>query len=427
MRILIFTQYFWPEGFRINDLALGLQERGHEVTIMTGIPNYPDGRFFSGYGLLERRVESYHGMKVIRVPLVPRGNGGGLRLALNYFSFALCASVFAALFRREHFDLIFVYEPSPMTIGLPAVVLKSVHAAPLMFWVQDLWPESLSATGAVHSEKILKLVERMVTFIYRRCDRILVQSRAFIPRVEGLGGDPEHILYFPNSAEELYQPVALEASAAERRSMPDGFRVMFAGNIGASQDFGTILDAAERLKDHPDIHWMIIGDGRMQAWVEAQVEERDLGRTVHLLGRHPVEAMPRFFALADVLLATLKRDPIFALTIPAKVQSYLACAKPVIAALDGEGARVIDEARAGLSCPAEDPAALAEAVLTIFRLPERERQAMGRRGRWYFEKHFERNMLLDRLDGWIRELPRDTGVVHELRKEVGNARFDSGR
>jgi glycosyltransferase involved in cell wall biosynthesis len=427
VHILIFTQYFWPEGFRINDLAIGLKEKGYEVTVLTGIPNYPDGRFFSGYGIFKRRVEEYQGMKVVRVPLVPRGGGGGLRLAVNYLSFALSASAFAAFFRREKFDLIFVYEPSPMTIGLPAVVLRSVHSAPLMFWVQDLWPESLSATGAVHSKRILKLVERMVTFIYRRCDRILVQSRAFFAPVEGLGGDLDRTRYFPNSAEELYRPLALEADAAERSSVPDGFRVMFAGNMGASQDFGTILNAAERLKDHPDIHWVIIGDGRMRPWVERQVEERGLTRTVHLLGRHPVETMPRYFSLADVLLASLKRDEIFALTIPAKVQSYLACAKPVIAALDGEGARVIAEAEAGLACPAESPEALADAVLAMYRMPEEERQAMGRRGRRYFEAHFERDMLLDRLDGWIRELRREAERGKESRKEMKSAHLDSGR
>lgn len=404
MHILIVTQYFWPENFRINDLTMNLLGRGHQITVFTGIPNYPDGRFFSGYGLFKNARQDYHGAKVIRVPMIPRGQGGKLRLALNYFSFALCASILAPFLCRGKFDLIFVYEPSPITVGLPALVLKKIKSAPIMFWVQDLWPESLSATGAVRSERVLKIVSKLAHFIYRGCDRILVQSRTFSGPIERLGIDPGRIAHFPNTAEELYQPVTLEPEAPERIHVPAGFCVMFAGNIGVAQDFGTILLAAEQLKGYPDIHWVIIGDGRMRPWVEAQVLERSLTETVHLLGSRPLQAMPRYFSLADALLATLRKDPIFALIVPGKAQSYLACAKPIIAALDGEGARVIEEAGAGLTCPAEDPKALSDAVLAMYRLSEPERRAMGLRGRDYFKKNFERGLLLNRLENWMAEL-----------------------
>ncbi|MDI6688588.1 MAG: glycosyltransferase family 4 protein [Desulfobacterales bacterium] len=343
----------------------------------------------------------------MRLPLVPRGKGGGFRLALNYLSFAFFASILAPFFCRGKFDLIFIYEPSPITVGLPALVLKKLKSAPIMFWMQDLWPESLSATGAVRSEKILKMVDMLVRSIYKGCDRILVQSQAFFEPVKRQGGDSSRILYFPNSAEELYQPVILEEDAPERAVMPEGFCVTFAGNIGAAQDFGTILNAAELLKDHTEINWVIIGDGRMFPWVKSQVVERNLMQTVHLLGRYPVEAMPNFFTLSDVLLVTLKKEPIFALTIPSKVQSYLACAKPIIAALDGEGARIIKEADAGLTCPAENPEALAKAVLTLYNMPQSERQVMGTHGRTYFNSHFEHKMLLDRLEIWMEELIKD--------------------
>jgi len=214
----------------------------------------------------------------------------------------------------------------------------------------------------------------------------------------------EKIYYYPNSAELLYQPISVEMDAPERDQLPDGFRVTFAGNIGAAQDFETILSAAEILKDNRNIHLVIIGDGRMFQWVEEQVRVRDLNSTVHLLGRHPAEEMPRYFALSDALLVTLRKEAIFALTIPSKVQSYLACAKPIIAALDGEGARIIDEAGAGLICPAENPGALAKAVLKLSRMPEKDRVAMGQKGRSYFDKNFEREMLLDRLEKWMIDL-----------------------
>jgi colanic acid biosynthesis glycosyl transferase WcaI len=404
MHVLIVTQYFWPENFRINDVALGLKEKGHEVTVLTGQPNYPEGRFFPSYGFCSKTEEGYQGIRILRVPLLPRGNGGALRLLLNFCSFALSASVFGPWRCRGSYDVILVFEPSPVTVGIPAIVLKKLRGTPILFWVQDLWPESLSATGTTQSRWILSGVEALVRLIYRRCDKILVQSEAFRAPIERFGVKREDIGYFPNSAEAFYRPIELEAEASEHAKLPKGFRVMFGGNIGKAQSFETILGAAELLKEQADIQWIIIGDGRMFSWVREGVEARGLGHTVHLLGRLPGEEMPRYFALADVLLVTLRRQPIFSLTIPAKVQSYLACGKPIVAALEGEGARIVQEAGAGLTTGPEDARALADAVLAMYRTPDETRIAMGRKGRIYFETHFERTLLLNRLDRWMAEL-----------------------
>lgn len=404
MNILIVTQYFWPENFRINDLALGLIERKHKVTVLTGMPNYPEGHFYSGFSFFGPFRQNYQGIKIWRVPLLPRGKGGKFRLALNYISFAFFASISAPFLCRGEFDLIFVFEPSPITVGLPALVIKKFRSIPILFWVQDLWPDSLFATGAVRSKKILKWVERLVRFIYHRCDKILCSSRAFIPSITKICGDSKHIFYFPQSVEIFYKPLDINADVPEDIVLPTGFRIMFAGNIGVAQSFDTIFAAAEKLMGYPDIHWIIIGEGRMRAWAEAQVRIRKLEKSVHFFGKYPSEAMPTFFALSDVLLVTLKRDPIFALTIPAKIQSYLACSKPIIAVLDGEGARIIDEAKAGISCPAEDAHALATAVLKMYHLPKNVREKQGESGRIYYEENFERNTLMDRLEGWMEEL-----------------------
>lgn len=402
MEILIVTQYFWPETFRINDLATGLVERGNQVTVLTGIPNYPDGRIFKGYGLFKNLWQDYNGAKVIRVPLVPRGKGGGGRLVLNYLSFALCASIFAPFICRDKYDVIFVYEPSPITVGLPALVLKKLKSTPIFFWVQDLWPESLSATGAISNEKSLKLVGRLVRFIYAGCDRILVQSPAFAPLIEKQGVPPEKIKYFPNSVEETYKPVVLQTKDLEY-VLPKGFRIVFAGNIGMAQDFETILSAAEKLAEYQDIKWIVLGDGRKAEWVREQVALRGLTDNMHLLGRYPLEAMNGFFAQADAMLVTLKKDPIFSTTIPSKIQSYMASGKPIIAGLDGEGARLVVDSGAGLASPAEDSNALAESVLSMYRMSNKQRKAMGRCGQVYCETHFERNMLLDRIEAWMEE------------------------
>lgn len=404
MNILVVTQYFWPENFRINDVVQGLVSRGHRVTVLTGKPNYPEGRFFKGYGPIHPTKEHFAGARVYRVPLVPRGTGSGMRLAMNYASFALFASIAGPMMVTEKIDAVIVFEPSPITVGLPAMVLKLIKGAPVLFWIQDLWPESLSATGAVQSPAVLKTVALMVRLLYKGCDRILVQSRGFIPAVLGLGGASERIRYFPNSAESLYRPVAVPEDAPERKLMPDGFRVTFAGNIGAAQDFDTIITAAAMLKDQTDIHFVIIGEGRMMAQVKQSIDKLDLDGTVHLLGRFPAERMPYFFALSDALLVTLRKDPIFALTIPSKVQSYLACGQPIIAALDGEGARAIEQAEAGITCEAQSPDRLAETIMDMYQLSRAERLSMGKKGRALFELEFERETLLDRLEKWLGDV-----------------------
>ena len=405
MRLLVVTQYFWPESFRINDLVSGLKERGHEVSVLTGVPNYPGGKIFAGYSLFTPTKETYQGdIPVFRVPLIPRGNGSKLMLIFNYLSFAISACLLGPLRRLGPVDMIFIYEPSPITVCLPALVLKKLKSAPIMFWMQDLWPESLSATGAIRSEKILKMVDALVRFIYRGCDRILIQSRAFYEPVRRQGFDQNRIYYFPNSAEELYKPAILESNATERTIMPNGFCVTFAGNIGAAQDFETILSSAELLKHIHEIQFVILGNGRMLSWVKSEVHRRELEKSFHLLGRYPAESMPRFFSLSDALMVTLKKEPIFALTIPSKIQSYLASAKPIVAALSGEGARIVEESEAGVTCPPENPSALSEAILRLYNMPAEELREMGTNGRDYFKKNFEREMLIDQLESWMTDL-----------------------
>lgn len=379
-------------------------ERGHQVTVLTGIPNYPEGRFFKGYGFLKNQRQDYHGVKIIRVPLLSRGKGSGFHLAINYLSFALFSSMLAPFLCRGKYDLIFVCQLSPVTVGLPALVLKKLKKIPIVFWILDLWPESLSATGEVHSQRILGMVDRLVSFIYHGCDKILVSSLGFVPSIQAKGISEAKTGYFPNWYEPEY-----DKPEEVRTELPDGFRIMFAGNIGSAQGFETILDAAEKLKTYKDIHWVILGDGRRFDWVKEQVALRDLTSTMHLLGRHRSEEMTGFFAGADVMLVTLKRDPLFTLTVPGKIQSYMACGRPIIAALDGEGGRLVAESCAGLAVHSEDVNALADAVLCMYQMPKEQREEMGRRGRVYCEANFERNKLIDRLENWMLELVKARG------------------
>ncbi len=402
MRILVVSQYFWPENFRVNDLVQEWVQRGHQVTVLTGIPNYPTGQVFDAYRQNPGAFARFNGARVIRVPMLPRSTGS-LRLMLNYVSFVLGASLKGPwALRRMAFDVIFVYEPSPITVGLPAVLVSALKRTPIVFWVLDLWPETLEALGVVRSPFLLRLIGRMVQFIYDRCALVLGQSRGFLQSIAQRCVNQQKIRYFPSWAEDVFD--SIEAIAApELAYRPDLFNVVFAGNIGEAQDIPAVLDAAEKLKDDHRVRWIIIGDGRKFEWLQAEVVKRGLQDQVLLPGRFPVERMPAFYAHADALLVSLKRDPVFSMTIPGKVQSYLRAGIALIGMLDGEGAAVIREANAGLTCAAGDSEGLAQAVLAMADMSVAQRRELGKNGQHYAQREFDRHQLMGRLEGFLQE------------------------
>ncbi|MGH9361251.1 MAG: glycosyltransferase family 4 protein, partial [Thermoanaerobaculia bacterium] len=336
MKLLLVSQYFWPESFRVNDLIRAWGEQGHEVTVLTGLPNYPAGHLFDGYSWRGPYRERFAGAPVQRVPMLTRGARRGIRLALNYFSFVLAGSLLGPLLLRRRFDLVFVYAPSPITCCIPALWLKRLRGTPVALWVQDLWPDSLAATGVVRSPAVLRLVAALTSWIYRRCDLLLVQSPAFVAGVRRVWPQARDVRVLPNWAEALYRPLAIEPEAPERREIPPGFTVVFAGNLGSAQALDAALAAAE-LARGDGIQWVFIGDGNQREWLERESRSRGLADVVKLLGWRPPERMPRYLALADVLLVSLRKDPSLASTVPTKLQSALAAGRPVLAALEGEG------------------------------------------------------------------------------------------
>ena len=403
MNILIVSQYFWPENFRINDLSQELVKRGHAVTVLTGIPNYPDGKVFSSYDEAPEKFRHYAGANVIRVPMLTRG-AGSLRLMLNYFSFVLGACLVGPWkLRGQHFDVIFVYEPSPVTVGLPAILLGRLKRAPVVFWVLDLWPETLAAIGVVRSPRLLAVLGRLVGFIYNRCTLVLGQSRGFLEGIARYCTDVNKIRYFPSWAEEVFVQDGC-APAIEVPRKEDIFSILFAGNVGEAQDFPAVLEAAEILSRDPTIRWIVVGDGRKMGWLQEEVLRRGLSHCVLLLGRFGVERMPSFFAHADALLVSLKRDPVFSLTIPGKVQPYLMSGIPLLGMLDGEGAEVIRDADAGLVCSSGDAKGLALAAQQLASMTKEARQRLGSNGRAYAQKEFCRETLMTKLCSWFEDV-----------------------
>ncbi|WP_207239782.1 glycosyltransferase family 4 protein [Pseudomonas sp. GW456-L15] len=389
MKLLIFSQYFSPENFIINDIVRTLVAQGHEVVVATGKPNYPDGRIFAGYRAWGCQRESYlESVDVLRVPLWPRGEGGAKNMVLNYLSFVFAGLIFFPwMLRKREFDAILVFAPSPITQAIPAIPIKWLKGARLALWIQDLWPESLAATGFVKNPYLLKMVGWMVRGIYAGCDRLLVQSNAFVDSVASYA-PRNKITYYPNSvdAQAFNAEVAIDESLT--RVLNDHFCVVFAGNLGTAQALETLLEAAKQLRDEPGIRLVLIGSGSRLEWLKEQKQLHVMDNLI-LPGRFPALAMPAVFAQAGALLVSLNDESIFAQTIPSKVQSYLAAGKPIIASLDGEGARVIQEARAGLTSPAEQVAPLVANIREMYGLSDAQREEMGRCGRDYFAAHFE--------------------------------------
>ncbi|MEM7280433.1 MAG: glycosyltransferase family 4 protein [Pseudomonadota bacterium] len=397
MKILVISQYFWPENFRVNDLPAGLRDRGHEVTVLTGLPNYPEGKLYKGYSYLGPYTESLDGIRVVRVPMVPRGKKKGIRLALNFFTFSFFAC-FVALFRcREKYDAVFVWCLSPVTVSFSGLCLKWFRRIPVYNWVADLWPDTLSATGVLRKGMIMGAISRMSSFIYKQCDVNLIASEGYRSRLVDMGVRPDRIVYWPQWAESIY---GKEVTNKNTVSFPDvdGFRVLYAGNIGASQGFDTILEAATLLKNEKSIHWVILGDGVLKKWFSEEIHARGLATQVHFLDPCPVDQVPDYAANADALLASLRKAPLFAITVPGKMQSCLALGKPIVGAFDGEAAQILESSGASFVAPSGDAQGLADAVLRMSRLPQAELDRMGGAGRQHFLDNFERELLFGKLE-----------------------------
>lgn len=391
LKIAVVSQYFFPENFIINDIVRELSALGVHVEVFTGKPNYPSGEVFPGYtahdAVEDRFAET---IAVHRAPLRPRKKGGAKNLILNYFSFvANGVRYFTRHAKRGKFDVYFVFAPSPIISVIPALAMKRVHRAPVFLWVQDLWPESLAATGFVRNKFLLSIVGLLVRGLYWAVDVLLVQSRAFIDPVKRYAR-ADKINYYPNSYLQ-------QEASGEVCKLPESltallrahFCVVFAGNLGSAQGLATVVDAARMLQDEQSqVRIVMVGTGSKADWLAEQKHKWGLDNLV-IAGAYPRTAMAELFELSAALLVTLKRDEIFSFTIPSKVQAYLAAGRPIIGSLDGEGARVINDAGAGVTCPAEDAAGLAACIRSMQAMPQGQREQLGTQARAYFLKHFE--------------------------------------
>lgn len=406
MKILFVCQYFYPEVFRGNDIVFHWAEQGHEVHVVCGMPNYPAGKFHEGYGLFKRRheeiVQDVSGYKkfkgkvrVTRLPIVPRGNNK-IMLMLNYFSYLIVAWVYMLFHAMFHkYDRVFVQQLSPVMMSAPGVLYKRIRKVPLYTWVLDLWPESLTAAGGINNKYVLGFFKYFVKSEYKHSDRILISSRSFERSILEYGDYSNKIVYYPQWADGNGE----EMRAPENSPIiPDGFKLMFAGAVGEAHGFDCTMQAALLTKEYKNIKWVVVGDGRRLDWVRGFLKEHELEETVFTLGRFPAGTMPWFFNQADVMLVTLNDDPLFKLYAPAKISSYMAAGKPIVAVLNGEGAEVIREAQCGWSLPAGDAEGFAKLAIELSQIDKAVLEEKGKNALKYYNRHYIKEDCLKRLD-----------------------------
>lgn len=396
MRILLVTQYFYPEVFKSNDLAFELAKRGHHVDALVGIPNYPDGKYFKGYGIFKKRHEVVNGVNVYRVFQTPRGKGGW-RLPVNYFTFVIfgCLRVLFQFAWKKKYDCIIGHEPSPIFQAYPALLLRKLRKVPFYYWIMDLWPDAMKSGGGVKNQKLLDNVDKLVKGIYRQTDKILITSERFREPIAAKGDFADKIIYFPNWSDDILQM----DDTYEIPQLPDGFKIMIAGNLGKSQNLEAVTEVMLGLKDVPEVKWVFVGGGSRKEWLEGFIKDNGLEDRAVCLGQYPFKAMPAFYKQADAMLVTLRAGfPHLEAVVPARLQSYMSAGRPVLAMIGCGGADIIDESQCGYAVRAGDSEALIKVIKEKVLTNKEAFAKMGKNGRDYYEKNYRMDMCIDNLE-----------------------------
>ena len=398
--ILVIAQYFYPEQFRINDICIEWVKRGYKVTVVTGIPNYPQGKFYDGYGLFARRRDTHHGVGIIRLPLIPRGNSS-MMLILNYISFVVSGFVWS-VFAKTRADCVFIYEVSPMSQALPGVWYAAKSRVPCYLYVTDLWPDNVEILAGITNKRVLNVIGRMVDYIYSKCTMVFTSSKGFMQAIADRGVDKDKIEFWPQYAEDFYQPIANSVAKAPEIPRDGKLNIVFAGNIGYAQGLEILPSVARRLKESgAKVRFNMIGDGRFKNILEDRIKQENVAEFFNFIDKQPAIRIPDFMAIGDAALISLAKNKVFSKTLPAKTQSCFACGVPIIVAADGELPDIVQQARAGLCSDAGDVEGLVANILLMASLTEAERIEMANNALKYYRDNFDKEKLLSRMDYWF--------------------------
>ena len=400
-KLLIVTQHFWPEAFRVNDLAAGFVEKGWQVDVLCGLPNYPKGEWFEGYRYTGPRREEHGGVTIYRAGEIRRKGNTSLRIFLNYVSWPVFAC-FGLWRLKGPYRAVLCYNTSPVLMNLPAILYAKLHRTPLTSYVLDIWPENLYSVLPVKSRFWQRVALAVSNWHYRRCDRLAAVSESLRRRLVQRTGKPEAaVAAIPQHCEDFYAASIRDEALAAR--FAGRFNLLFTGNFSPAQSLDTVIRAAvkARAAGAEDLRLILLGDGMSAGELKALAAWLGAGDTVEFWPSVPPERVPACTAPAQGLVASLSASEDLGLTVPAKIASYMAAAKPILASMDGEGAAAVAAAGCGLVSPAQDADALAENMLALWRMGEERREALGRAGFAYYTEHYRRRAVLDRLEDFI--------------------------
>ncbi|KAF2960930.1 glycosyltransferase family 4 protein [Fervidobacterium sp. 2310opik-2] len=393
-RILIISLHFYPEQFRINDIALEFVKNNYDVKVVTGIPNYPAGRFYKGYSFWKRRKEKWNGINIQRLFIFPRFKNK-ITLTINYLSF-IVSGYFWSKIEKEIFDYVFVFATSPILQALPAIWYSKRFSKPVYLYVQDLWPESLIIAGGIKNKYVLSVVDKIVNYIYSNSHLIFVTSQGLREEILKRNIEEDKVIYLPQYAEEFYKPI-------EKSTVPEFdskvFNITFTGNVGYAQGLEILPKIAKVLleKTSKRIVFNLIGDGRAKEKLIKIIKENNVEQMFNFVDYKPSKEIPRYISASDVVLLSYQKNELLSKYIPAKLQSYMACGKPILAIADGETKRIIEEAKCGICVEQNDINGIVEAILKLSEMKNSELQLMGYRGYEYYIKHFSKQVLIPKL------------------------------
>lgn len=399
MRILIITQYVYPENFKSNELSFELAKRGHDVEVLTGIPNYPEGVYYKGYGLFKRRIETVNGVHFYRCIQTPRGRkASGLGLALNYVSFVFFSLfwIFFYFAWKKKYDAIITHEPSPITQLIPAIILGKLRKVPVYSWIMDIWPDAMkNSVNEKLYKKVAPILKGITEWTYKNSHKILITSKGFEELICRNNDYHDKIIYYPNWSIDLKEIKANYPIP----DLPEGFKIMLAGNLGEAQNLDAIGEALLLMKDVKDVKWIFVGDGSWKQWLDDFITNNHLQETAYTLGRFPGEAMATFYKYADAMLITLRGGFIdLDMTVPARMQSYMSAGRPVLGMIGPGVQELIREADCGYAVPAGDYQALVEVIKSKILPNKDDFEIKGLNGRRHFEKEFTLEHCIDHIE-----------------------------
>lgn len=400
--ILVISQYFYPEQFRINDICQEWVKRGYKVTVLTGIPNYPQGKFYEGYGIHTKRKETWKEIEIIRIPIVPRGSRA-IGLALNYLSFVITGFLWK-IGTKVKADYVYIYEVSPMTQALVGVWYAKKNKIPCYLYVTDLWPENVEIVTGIHNKTIIGSISKMVDYIYRNCNQIFTSSQSFVDKIEKRDINKNKIHFWPQYAEDFYRPIS--SIKCEKINIPQDeiLNLVFAGNIGYAQGLGCLVEAAYELKQEKILaRFNMIGDGRYRNELIESIKEKKLEEYFNFIEKQPAEKIPEYMSMSDVAIISLAESEVFAMTIPAKTQSCLACGMPILVIADGEVQTIIKEGKCGFVGASGDVPALVNNIRKFLDMDKKMIEEMGERSLQISNEKYDKQNLLDYMDGFLGE------------------------